>query len=383
MSDKPPVVAWRRSLACHEGSCVEVAKAGSIVLVQDSKNPGVYQAWSQREWGELLRCIKVGWRDGFFEFADGCVDLGLDRHDHKLSFTAAEWKAFEEDVIDDRFEFDKLREFGELSEGVGAGSGSVAGSGEAATGAVDGSGWSSDGPGSPVPVAAEQSLDDELDITLTGPPPVNPLNIGERRDHDPTSNPASRVLPEAAQPFDSPAGRPVDVSTDEVDLSFAVQPGSDAAGTGVPPDPVPVAQPDTGINFALLAELATKPHPLLNIGDEPSPWWGEVYQEARNAHHLLDMVDIPRGEGYASDLDARTWLAVVKLQQLAERLDRIAGWHARITGPSGTFDDHCRECGGVWPCDTRRMATGTYVDDEDEAEWARAVAPLVPTDGVQ
>jgi hypothetical protein len=211
--------------------------------VQDSKNPGVYQAWSQREWGELLRCIKVGWRDGFFEFADGCVDLGLDRHDHKLSFTAAEWKAFEEDVIDDRFEFDKLREFGELSEGMSAGSGSVAGSGEAATGAVDGSGWSSDGPGSPVPVAAEQSLDDYLDITLTGPPPVNPLNIGERRDHDPTSNPASRVLPEAAQPFDSPAGRPVDVSTDEVDLSSVVQPGADAAGTGVPPDPVPVAQP--------------------------------------------------------------------------------------------------------------------------------------------
>jgi hypothetical protein len=206
MSDKPPVVAWRRSLACHQGSCVEVAKAGSIVLVQDSKNPGVYQAWSQREWGELLRCIKVGWRpEGVSDLVGGCVEFGLDRHDDKQSYTAAEWKAFEEDVIDDKFEFDKLPEFGELSEGVSAGPGSVAGSGEAATGAVDGSGHCSDGPGSPVPVAAPYTY--------------------------------AALFPEGP-----PAGRPVDASTDEVTLSSAVQPGSDAAGTGVPPDPVPVAQ---------------------------------------------------------------------------------------------------------------------------------------------
>ncbi|MFL6115786.1 MAG: DUF397 domain-containing protein [Catenulispora sp.] len=267
MSDKPPVVAWRRSLACHQGSCVEVAKAGSIVLVQDSKNPGVYQAWSQREWGELLRCIKVGWRpEGVSDLVGGCVEFGLDRHDVKLTFDVGEWDAFVKGVNNEEFEWERLADYGtwaressRLSEGVSAGSGSVAGSGEAATGAVDGSGWSSDGPGSPVPVAAELgSLDDCLDITPTGPPPVNPLNIGERRDHDPTSNPASRVLPEAAQPgyvaditwTEDPslgkpqgpsAGRPVDASTDEVTLSSAVQPGSDTAGTGTPPDPVPAA----------------------------------------------------------------------------------------------------------------------------------------------
>jgi hypothetical protein len=211
---------WYRSSRCSGGDCVSVARQGSIVLVQDSKNPGVYQAWSQREWGELLRCIKVGWRpEGVSDLVGGCVEFGLDRHDDKQSYTAAEWKAFEEDVIDDKFEFDKLPEFGELSEGVSAGPGSVAGSGEAATGAVDGSGHCSDGPGSPVPVAAELgSLDDELDTLIWSEDP----SLGE--------------------PQDSPAGRPVDASTDEVTLSSAVQPGSDAAGTGTPPDPVPVAQ---------------------------------------------------------------------------------------------------------------------------------------------
>jgi hypothetical protein len=188
------------------GDCLEACRQGSIVLVQDSKNPGVYQAWSQREWGELLGDIKIDFArpNGVYVPGNGCVELGLDRHDDKLSFTAAEWRAFEEDVIDDRFEFDKLREFGELSEGVSAGPGSVAGSGEAATGAVDGSGHCSDGPGSPVPVAAPYTY--------------------------------AALFPEGP-----PAGRPVDASTDEVTLSSAVQPGSDAAGTGVPPDPVPVA----------------------------------------------------------------------------------------------------------------------------------------------
>jgi hypothetical protein len=46
------------------------------------------------------------------------------------------------------------------------------------------------------------------------------------------------------------------------------------------------------------------------------------------------------------------------------RLDRIGDWHARETGPAGTVGDYCRECGHRWPCDTRRMADGTYVDEE-------------------
>lgn len=119
------------------------------------------------------------------------------------------------------------------------------------------------------------------------------------------------------------------------------------------------------VNFTLLTELATKLHPLLNIGDEPSPWWGEVYQEARNSHHLLDIAGIPRGKGYSSDLDARTWLAIHELGRLRERLGRIADWHSQEKGPAGTVGSYCVECGNLWPCDTRRMADGTYEDKED------------------
>ena len=122
------------------------------------------------------------------------------------------------------------------------------------------------------------------------------------------------------------------------------------------------------INFSLLTHLAEKPHPLLNIADDlrqvPEAWLGEVMQEARTAHHLLDMVGIPAERGYKSDLDARTYLAVRKILELGERLDRIQSWHSRETGPSGTVGDYCTECGVRWPCDTRRMAEGTYVEDE-------------------
>lgn len=50
----------------------------------------------------------------------------------------------------------------------------------------------------------------------------------------------------------------------------------------------------TEINYELLKRLAEKPHPLLNIADDfekqiretPSAWLGEVFTEARTAHHL-------------------------------------------------------------------------------------------------
>lgn len=129
------------------------------------------------------------------------------------------------------------------------------------------------------------------------------------------------------------------------------------------------------INFPLLGELAKKPHPLLNIVDDAlygaeiggaftncSGGVGETMQEARTAHHLLDMIGIPQGKGYSSDLDARTFLAIREVMGLRERLDRIATWHARETGPSGTVGDFCTECGERWPCDTRRMADGTHED---------------------
>lgn len=53
-----------------------------------------------------------------------------------------------------------------------------------------------------------------------------------------------------------------------------------------------------------------------------------------------------------------------RLGVFGERLDRITSWHARESGPGGMVGDYCRECGNRWPCDTRRMAEGTYVDEE-------------------
>lgn len=49
-----------------------------------------------------------------------------------------------------------------------------------------------------------------------------------------------------------------------------------------------------------------------------------------------------------------------------DRLQRIANWHTRETGPAGTVGNYCTECGTRWPCDTRRMAEGTYDDEEAE-----------------
>jgi hypothetical protein len=48
-----------------------------------------------------------------------------------------------------------------------------------------------------------------------------------------------------------------------------------------------------------------------------------------------------------------------------DQLQRISTWHSRETGPHGTVGDCCNECGHTWPCDTRRMADGTYKDDDD------------------
>lgn len=130
------------------------------------------------------------------------------------------------------------------------------------------------------------------------------------------------------------------------------------------------------INYSLLGELATKPHPLLNIEDDfetqiretPIAWTGEVFEEARTAHHLLDIVGIPHGKGYAQHLDSRTWLAIIQINKLRGQLDRIAAWHSRETAEGGMVGDFCIECETRWPCDTRRMADGTYEDPDDPAD---------------
>lgn len=124
------------------------------------------------------------------------------------------------------------------------------------------------------------------------------------------------------------------------------------------------------VNWDLLHSLSTKPHPLLNTHDDHRhdccPYDGEVIQEARNAHHLLDMIGIPGVDcerHYEKDLDARTYRAIRVVVDLRERMDRIATWHARETGQGGMVGDYCTECGNRFPCDTRKMVEGTYVDE--------------------
>jgi hypothetical protein len=122
-----------------------------------------------------------------------------------------------------------------------------------------------------------------------------------------------------------------------------------------------------GVNWELLKELYDKPHPLIRDIDTSGLHYGvvEVLLEAKAVHHLLDLADVPQGYSLdTSAIDGRTLLAVRGVMTLRERLARISGWHARETGPAGTVGDYCTECGHRWPCDSRRMADGVYVDDE-------------------
>lgn len=132
------------------------------------------------------------------------------------------------------------------------------------------------------------------------------------------------------------------------------------------------------INYPLLARLAERPHPLLNIAEDfeaqireiPIAWTGEVFTQARSVHHLLDIVGIPQQAGghYSGDLDSRTWLAINEIINLRNQLDRIASWHSRETAEGGMVGDYCNECRERWPCDTRRMADGSYEDPAGAAE---------------
>ena len=132
------------------------------------------------------------------------------------------------------------------------------------------------------------------------------------------------------------------------------------------------------INWTLIQQLHAKPHPLIRhdwvqkaiaVADEHGvPYLGEVAQEEQASHHLLDMLGVPAEHhgGYANDLDARVWRAVVGAFALQERLSRIATWHSRETAPGGMVGDYCNECGRVWPCDTYRMANGDWTDKDDD-----------------
>jgi hypothetical protein len=108
-----PRIWIKSSFSSDTANCVEVRHGHGQVYVRDSKlgDDSPVQRWELGEWRDLLRLIKWEWTpDGVSRLADGCVEFGLERHD-KLTFTADEWKAFREGVIDEQFEIDKLREF--------------------------------------------------------------------------------------------------------------------------------------------------------------------------------------------------------------------------------------------------------------------------------
>ncbi len=120
--------------------------------------------------------------------------------------------------------------------------------------------------------------------------------------------------------------------------------------------------------FPASAQLYEKPHPLIRDIDTTGLHFGivELLYEAKAVHHLLDLIGVP--PGYSLDtraIDARVLVAVLAFGNLRERLDRIADWHARETGPAGTVGDYCTECGCRWPCDTRRLADGSYREEEE------------------
>ena len=56
---------WRRSRRCASNGCVEAAESGQLVLVRDSKNPGIAPfVFTRAEWEVFV----AGVRDGEFDF---------------------------------------------------------------------------------------------------------------------------------------------------------------------------------------------------------------------------------------------------------------------------------------------------------------------------
>jgi hypothetical protein len=390
-------VAWRTSSFCHQDSCVEVGWTASsrcaggdcvqvrhesdVVYVRDSKlgEDSPVQEWPLTYWEFLCDAIVADLPrfSGFRKLGDGGVELRWAHiHPAPLIFDAGEWKAF---VLGVRAgEFDPAT----LSEGVTAEPPS-GGSDRAATGTAE------QGCGA-VPVAAESSPPDDwfarqLDADcasidtpadrLAGRGSLLPASTPD----DPRSGgqPGPYVAeitwsedPSLGEPQGSPVGRPVDASTDEVTLSSAVQPGSDAAGTGVPPDPVPAAPLDD-----VLAEVAE--------------------ERVRQAVKHGDQSHLPNGTGPA------LILRDLPQYQSASRADHLAVWaKARCKAASQneggdgsiTFEHILTEEWGeaIAESDPVKLRAELiqlaavavqWIQAIDRREWARAVAPLVSPDG--
>lgn len=124
-------VSWTRSSFCGTGGCVEVSKAGPVILVRDGKIPlgagGVIQPWEIDDWREMLQMIRRdsihwGWRWSE-DWAE--ITVGLDHRQHEpLTFSSKEWEAFVEGVLAGDFEPENLQAPA-ASSGVNAAAGGV------------------------------------------------------------------------------------------------------------------------------------------------------------------------------------------------------------------------------------------------------------------
>ncbi|UQU64595.1 DUF397 domain-containing protein [Couchioplanes caeruleus] len=60
MNSSAPTL-WRRSSRCADCSCVEVARIDGVVLVRDSKQPGVPAlAFTEQEWMDFVAGVMAG-----------------------------------------------------------------------------------------------------------------------------------------------------------------------------------------------------------------------------------------------------------------------------------------------------------------------------------
>jgi hypothetical protein len=422
------VIAWRKSsFSDTASSCVEVRRESDVVYVRDSKlgDHSPIQEWPVEDWLFLTDAIasKQPKFSGYRKLDDGGIRLGWARLGHSpLWFNAGEWLAFEYGVRAGELDPETLSSpvaasrGGEPAAGRPVGSDTADGSGHAAAGAgitgrdtpvpvaaqkpladaawsrelvasrpLDGAA-SADGSGlrpspatgagevgatssRPAPIAAELgSLDDELD-TLISPGSCGCTEMVA--DAACTEHGMKAFLRALLSIEDSPAGRdPSGVIATTVDspgaVATTVQPGSDAAGAGVPPDLVPAARPGV--------VLYEDEHSDRSRGMK----CGQCNQYTGNSNqgHYWKYCQVTRRmETFhfcCPDACDRADAWRYQYECLAERLRDL-----------GIEPDMNNAYGVRVKTDERwltLLAAAKAIDNDAEA-WARAVAPLVSPDG--
>jgi hypothetical protein len=358
----------KSSFSSDSANCVEVKNDDGVIYMRDSKlgDKSPLLRFAVSSWWRFIDPI-VYMKDPrqVTRWTDGTVVVATSDRSPQQRYTADEWKAFEYGVRAGEFDPDRLSS--PVSSSGLEDTGTVESlpvwglDPEAATGAGDGLRG-----GVPVPVAAELNPDVCDDCDCCWEPDCR---HGCQRPNCPcyVAEITWSEDPSLGEPQGPPAGRPVDASTDEVTLSSAVQPGSDAAGTGVPPDPVPAAQLDD-----VLAEVAE--------------------ERVRQAVKHGDQSHLPNGTGPA------LILRDLPQYQSASRADHLAVWaKARCKAASQneggdgsiTFEHILTEEWGeaIAESDPVKLRAELiqlaavavqWIQAIDRREWARAVAPLVP-----